>query len=123
MDIDRLTTTYTGHRVEFDALLAAHRRGGLPAALAGALEQAGEALDSAEAELARLATSITDRTGAVQRAITAEPGQPVPTLNPLGELQATGPRFDAVVAVRHEHISHLRTLVRLWQHLPVTETE
>ena len=123
MDIDRLTTTYTGHRVEFDALLAAHRRGGLPAALATALQHAGEALDSAEADLARLATSITDRTGAVLRAITAEPGQLVATLNPLGELQAHGPRFDALIAVRDERISHLRTLVRLWQHLPAADVE
>ena len=120
MDVERLTATYTGHPIEQDALIAAHRRGGLAAALADAVQQAADTL--AGADLAHLCSSITDRLGTVARTITAGPGEPVPTLNPLGELQATGPRLDAVIAVRADRISHLRTLVRLWRHLPIDDT-
>lgn len=118
MDVARITTKYTGHRVTDDALTIAHRRGGLAAALAHALEQAADAVASTEADLRRLTASIADRIDTVARAIDAAPGQSAPTLNPLGELQATGPRFDAVIAVRADRITHLRAVVRLWQQLP-----
>jgi hypothetical protein len=117
VDVDRITTTYTGHCVTDDALTAAHRRGGFAAALAHAVEQAADAVAYTDADLRRLTASITDRIDTVARAIDAAPGQPAPTLNPLGELQATGPRFDAVIAVRADRIIHLRALVRLWQQL------
>lgn len=51
MNVEHLTTKYTGHRIEDDQLIDAHRRGGLPAALAQALETAAEAVAGAEAEL------------------------------------------------------------------------
>ncbi len=38
MDIEHVTTKYTGHRVDDDALIAAHRAGGLRNALAHAVE-------------------------------------------------------------------------------------
>lgn len=65
-----------------------------------------------------MSSSIIDDCGKVRSAVDAGPGQQAPTLNPLGELQARGPRLDAVIAVRDDRISHLRTLARLWQHLP-----
>ena len=114
MDIERLTTKYTGHRVDEDALIAGHRASGLAAALAHAVE----GLAHADTELTRLASSLGTRAGTVTEAIAAAPGEPAPTLNPLGELQADGPRFDALIAVRADRITHLRTLVRLWQQLP-----
>jgi hypothetical protein len=118
VDIEHITAKYTGHRVDDDALIAAHRAGGLAAALAHAVEHAAEGLAHADTELTRLAASLGTRAGAVARAIAAAPGEPAPTLNPLGELQADGTRFDAVIAVRADRITHLRELVRLWQHLP-----
>ena len=122
MDIERITTKYTGHRVEVDALIAAHRRGGLAQGLAHELERAANALAGVEADLIRLARGITDDCGKVRRAIDAGPTEPAPTLNPLGELQARGPRFDAVIAVRDDRITHLRALVGLWQQLPPDST-
>jgi hypothetical protein len=118
LDVERIITKYTGQPVRDDQLIAGHRRGGLAAALAAALERAADAVADAETELTRLTRAITDRAAAVTRTLDAEPGQQAPTLNPLGELQATGPRFDAVIAVRADRIGHLRTLVRLWQQLP-----
>ena len=118
MNIERLTAKYTGHRVDGDALLDVHGRGGLPAAIAQALEHAAEAVAAAEAELVRLSTSISDDCSKVWLAVDAGPTQQAPTLNPLGELQARGPRIDAIIAVRDDRIAHLRTLVRLWQQLP-----
>ena len=118
MDIERVTTKYTGHRIDDDALIAAHRAGGLAAALAHAVEHAAEDLAHADTELTRLAASLASRAGTVAEAIAAAPGGSAPRLNPLGELQADGPRFDAVIAVRADRITHLRELVRLWRHLP-----
>jgi hypothetical protein len=118
VDIERLTTKYTGHRVDEDALIAGHRASGLAAALAHAVEHAVEGLAHADTELTRLASSLGTLAGTVARTIAAAPGEPAPTLNPLGELQADGPRFDALIAVRADRITHLRTLVRLWQQLP-----
>ncbi len=118
MDVERLTSKYTGHRVEADQLIDGHRRGGLPAALAQALETAADAVAGAEAELLRLSSSIIDDCGKVRSAVDAGAGRQAPTVNPLGELQARAPRFDAVIAVRDDRIIHLRSLVRLWQRLP-----
>ena len=44
MDTERVTTKYTGHRVDDGALIAAHRAGGLAAALAHAVEHGAERL-------------------------------------------------------------------------------
>ncbi len=44
MDIEPITTRYTGHRIDDDALIAAHRAGGLAATLAHAVEHAAEGL-------------------------------------------------------------------------------
>ncbi len=68
--------------------------------------------------MTRLASLLGARAGTVTEAIAAAPGESAPTLNPLGELQADGPRFDALIAVRADRIAHLRELVRLWRHLP-----
>ncbi|TMM27604.1 MAG: hypothetical protein E6F99_30880, partial [Actinobacteria bacterium] len=51
----------------------------------------------------------------VRRSIAAAPGEPVPTLNFLGELQSGGPRLDALVAARHERIIRLRVVTVLWR--------
>jgi hypothetical protein len=118
VDIERLTAKYTGVRIGHDALVAHHRRGGIAAAVADGLIRAAHTVDGAEQELARHAAGIDQATAAVTRAITAGPGEGVPSLNRLGELQSRGARFDALIAVRAACIDHLTELVRLWQYLP-----
>jgi hypothetical protein len=118
MDIARLSTKYANHRVEDDALIAAHRRGGIDAALAQAVEHAAEAVRSVESELAVVTSRLHQSASKVKENLGAEPGQPVFHLNPLGELQANGTRFDALIAMRADRIGHLQQLIRLWRHLP-----
>lgn len=120
MDVERLTTKYTGVRISHDALAAHHRRDGIAAAVADALIRAVHTLDGAEQELARLAAAIDHATASVTRTITAGPDERAPSLNTLGELQSRGSRFDALIAVRAACIDHLKELVRLWQHLPTS---
>lgn len=120
MDLERLTTKYTGVRIGYDALAAHHRQGGIAAAVADALIRAMYTLDSAERELARLAESIDHATASVTRTITAGADERIPSLNTLGELQSRGSRFDALIAVRAACIDHLKDLVGLWQHLPIS---
>ncbi len=88
--------------------------------LAHALERAAYAVGEADADLGRAATSISDALADTRQALDALAGQPIRCLNPLGELQANGPRFDALVAARHDRIGHLRTVARLWQQLHAT---
>jgi hypothetical protein len=109
---------YAGTCVTADELSAAAARGGLPAELANALPLAAEALMRAESELTQVSSRVAEATGRLTTAIRAAVGQRTPTINPLGELQAGGPRFDQLIAVRHERISHLRLLARLWSALP-----
>jgi len=122
MDESQLISKYTGHHLDPDALIAAHQDTGVAAALAAAIGQAVLKLGDAETELARLTPSIIHSLTKVTTTITAEPGQPAPGLNPVGELQAHGPRFDTLIAVREDRIQHLRTLVRLWLQMPAPAT-
>ncbi|MCO1593773.1 hypothetical protein M8C17_01175 [Micromonospora sp. RHAY321] len=110
---------YTGHDIPDDTL-AARTRGGAPAVLAAALADACHALTGTETDLARCADTIAARLDDVRRALAARPGEPAPTINPTGVLQADGPRLDALSAQRAAQISHLRALVRIWraQHQP-----
>ena len=122
MDIARLSIKYTNHRVEDDALVAAHRRGGIDAALAQAVELAAESVRHVEKELALISTQIFNSISVLDENLQAGAGQQVRTLNPLGELQANGPRFDALIAMRADRIEHLQQLIRLWRHLPANTT-
>jgi hypothetical protein len=71
--------------------------------LANAVEQAASAVVRTEEELGQTAGWVADKTDRVRRALAAHPGQPLPTLNPLGELQAHAPRFDALISERAAH--------------------
>ena len=124
MDESQLITKYTGHHLDPDALIATptHQDTGIAAALAAAIGQAVLKLGEAETELARLTPSIIHSLTKVTTTITAEPGQPAPGLNPVGELQAHGPRFDTLISVREERIQHLRALVQLWLQMPAPRT-
>jgi hypothetical protein len=114
VDIAALTEKYTGQCLDLDTLLVAHRGGGVARVLAHEIERAATAVSSAEDDLTRIAASITDSASKVSENITAVAGQTVRSINPLGELQAKAPRFDALIAVRDERINHLRALIRLW---------
>lgn len=120
MDIARLCLKYTNHRVEDDALIAAHRRGGIDALIAQAVDQAAEAVRCAEKELAVLAIRLHQSANRVEANLDADPGEPVIHLNPLGELHANAPRLDALIAMRADRIEHLRQLVHIWKQLPAT---
>ena len=118
MDFSRLSLKYTDFRVEDDALIAAHQRGGIDALIAQAVERAADAVRHVDKELAFLSAQIFNSISAVDENLHAAPGQQVRTLNPLGELQANGPRFDALIAMRADRIEQLRQLVHLWRQLP-----
>ncbi|MCW6004307.1 hypothetical protein K1W54_06890 [Micromonospora sp. CPCC 205371] len=118
MDVERLTGKYTGVPVTFEAIAAQHGRGGVAAALADALIRAVAAIDAAERELVHHVAAIDHATAAVTLNLAAGPGERVPSLNPLGELQSRGSRFDALIAVRAACVDHLKELVRLWQPPP-----
>jgi len=121
VDIEDITEKYTGQRLGWADLTAAWR-GGDPIArmLAHAVQRAACAVGEADADLGRAATSISDALADTRQALDALAGQPIRCLNPLGELQANGFRFDALVAARHDRIGHLRTVARLWQQLHAT---
>jgi hypothetical protein len=121
VDYERITSKYTGVRLSYAALAAQRRRGGIAAELATAISQTVRAIYATEVDLASIAEAVGHAASSVSDAIAAAPEQSAPTLNPLGELQQRGPRFDAQIGIRDVHIEHLRTLVRLWQHLPTTE--
>lgn len=122
MDIARLSTKCANHRVEDDALVAAHRRGGIDAALAQAVERAAEAVRYVESDLAVVTIRLSQSASRVEENLGAEPGQPVMGLNPLGELQANAPRFDALIAIPADRIGHLQQVVCLWRQLPAHTT-
>jgi hypothetical protein len=119
MDIERLIDKYTGQPVTWDALLAAANTGDTERALlrtlAGAVERAAYAVGDTEAELVRVTDSIGRSLARVHANIDATAGQLVPAVNPLGELQANAPRFDAQISLRDERIAHLAVVTRLWQ--------
>jgi hypothetical protein len=122
VDIEDITETYTGQRVGFaDLVTAAHVADPLARAMArvvaSAVERAAYAVGDIDADLARVAASIGDTADRVQHVLAATAGQPVRSLNPLGELQANGPRFDVLIAARDGRIAHLRTVTSLWWHL------
>jgi hypothetical protein len=118
----RTIEKYTGVVIARVDLAQAAAGGGWRAALATELGDAiwtgADAIGHLEDELDLHVAWINATTDRVNTAITAGPGQCVPTLNPLGELQSYGPRFDQLIAVRAERIAHLRQLVRLWSALP-----
>ena len=108
VDIEDITETYTGQRVGFtDLVTAAHVADPFASLLARTVERAAYAV----------AASIGGTADRVQHVLAAMAGEPVRSLNPLGELQANGPRLDALIAVRHDRIAHLRTVTSLWRHL------
>jgi hypothetical protein len=110
---------YTGRDITEETILGAARHGDpIRTAVAGALYQAAYAVIDAETDLRRITTSIADSLAKTTENVTATAGQQVRGLNPIGELQSNAPRFDALVAVRHERVSHLQALVRLWLALP-----
>ena len=116
MDIERVIKKYTGQSVTWQALAAAGRSGDpIARGLAVALERAASAVASAEVELSTVAGWISGHLTTVRANLDAAPGQRTRSINPLGELQANGPRLDALIGVRHERITHLRILATLWQ--------
>jgi hypothetical protein len=104
---------YTDHTVT-PAELTAGSDDPLRAKLAHAVERAAYAVARVEEELGQVTGWVTDKTVRVRLALTAHPGQPAPTLNPLGELQAHAARFDALISERAARIEHLQTLVAVW---------
>jgi hypothetical protein len=116
VDINRVTVKYTGHRLDIDTLLAAARGNDpLAAALAHAVNRAAQAIIDVETDLLHVADTISVSLDTVRDSLAAATGQDAPTVNPLGELQAKAPRFDALIGLRHERIAHLRTVMRLWR--------
>jgi len=123
VDIEEVIGKYTGQRVTWQDLLDAGRRGDpVVRGLGRAVERAASAVADADTELARLADTIADSTAKVQENIEARPGQPARTVNPLGELQANAPRFDALIGLRADRIAHLRTLLGLWRQATAAAT-
>ena len=114
MDIEDITHKYTGHRVRSADLLTAHTLP-LGADLADAVQRAAYAVGEIDNDLADIAGFIDATVQTIRRSIAAGPGEPVPTLNFLGELQSAGPRLDALVAARHERVIRLRIVTALWR--------
>ena len=114
MDTETITEKYTGLRLDSAALSAAAGRGGVHAELANALWHAASDLAHTESDLAQVGSWVTAAATRLATAIAAPPGATTPSVNPLGELQSNGPRFDQLIAVRSERINHLQQLVRLW---------
>jgi hypothetical protein len=106
---------YTGHDLRDEELLAALQADLLRRQLTQALGSAALAVSATEAELRRVTASITDSLTAVSQNLAAGPGHTVRSINPIGELQANAPRFDALIARRDAEVGHLKTLTRLWQ--------
>lgn len=122
VDGSQLITKYTGHHLDPAALIADRQVTGTAAALAAAIGQAALNIDDTETELTRLTPSITHHLTRVSTTITAQPGQPAPALNPVGELQEHARKFDTLIAVREERIQHLRALIQIWSTLPARRT-
>lgn len=70
MDIARVTEKYTGHRIDLEALLAAHRGDPVAKALDQALERAANAISETETELTRIVAAVNDSTAKVTENIT-----------------------------------------------------
>jgi hypothetical protein len=103
---------YTNHSITTDELTA--DADPWRSTLAHAVERAASAVVRIDDELGQVAGWVTDKTDRVRAALAAHPGQPLPTLNPLGELQAHAPRFDALISERAARIEHLQAVVALW---------
>lgn len=112
MEIDFITTKYTGHRITDEDLTAGRQRGGLAADLARALYNCCYALFTVDAELDRAGATIADSIAIVRANTAAAHGSLTPTITTLGN---SGPRFDALLGIRFERLGHLRELVHLWQ--------
>jgi hypothetical protein len=116
VDIEHVTTKYFGQPVRWEDLQAAARIGDpVVRGLGHAVERAARAVDDADTELAHLTATIAGGANRVQHSIGAPAGQPVPGVNPLGELQAAAARFDALIGLRADRIGHLNALLGLWQ--------
>lgn len=115
MDLERVIIKYSGRHLTGQQLEQAMRLGGLGAELAMGIGSTAQAVGVTENELMRAIDSITRHTSAVRQVIAADPGQPIAPLSALDELQGTGPRFDALIAVRNAQLAHLDRLLRLWQ--------
>ncbi|MCX5122013.1 hypothetical protein OG992_33150 [Micromonospora sp. NBC_00362] len=110
----RLVRKYTGHDITDDAIAAARQASGTLPVLAAAIVDTCYALTSTEANLARCADTIAGHLADVRRALSAGPDEPAPTLDPLGVLQAYGPRLTALTVQRATQISHLHALAQIW---------
>ncbi|WP_030442461.1 hypothetical protein [Actinoplanes subtropicus] len=119
MEIDAITAKYTGHRITDSDLSAGHRRGGLAADLARALYHCCHAVFTVDADLDRIGATLADSIAVVRANTAATPGTGTPTITPLGN---SGPRFDALLGIRDERLSHLRELVHLWLNYGVEAT-
>jgi hypothetical protein len=123
VDIEDITEKYTGQRLGLTDLTAAwHTDNPAAQALAHAVERAAYALGEVEADLAHCADSVSRAIEAACEAVVAPAGQRIRTLNRLGELQANGPRFDLLIALRADRVEHLRILTRLWQETAAAQT-
>ncbi len=120
MDIEDVIGKYTGHPVTWDDLAAARRGDPVLQTIGHALHRAAAAVDDAETELAGLAGTLIHRVITVARNLDAPADQPVPGVNPLGELQAAAVRFDALIGQHADRIAHLRTLAALWRQANAT---
>lgn len=109
-----LVRKYTGHDITHDAVTAARHASGTLPVLAAAIVDTCHALTTTEANLTRCADTIAGHLADVRRALNAGPGEPAPTLDPLGVLQAHGPRLNALTVQRATQISHLQALARIW---------
>jgi hypothetical protein len=123
MDLERVITKYTGRHLTRQQLERAMQLGGPAAELAMGIGSTAEAVGVTENELLRVIDTITRHTTTVRQVIAAEPGHPSSPLSRLDELQGSGVRFDALVAVRNAHLGHLGRLLRLWQLWPNSEDE
>ncbi|MEV0811209.1 hypothetical protein [Micromonospora sp. NPDC050200] len=86
-----LVRKYTGHDFTEDALAAARQGPGALPVLAAAIADTCHALTATEADLARCADTIAGHLAHVHRALTAGPGEPAPTINPIGCCKPTDP--------------------------------
>jgi hypothetical protein len=114
VDIENIVRKYTGHEVSWTDLLTTHDHP-LGVLRSHAVERAAYAVGQVDEDLTRICANIGDTVEGVRRVVAAAPGEPVRSLNSLGELQANGPRIDALIAARDDRISHLRIITALWR--------
>jgi hypothetical protein len=115
--ISEVIARYTGQTLTSHDLAAADDAALRPA-LSRALVHAAHELGRLDAELGEVNARVLDKTIRVTAALNTPAGRSAPSLNPIGELQANAARFDALIAERQARISHLHTLVALFNLLP-----